>query len=154
MLCVVVMVAAAVWADVCCIVLPPCSAGAVLPALYSCTACTLQRSSRACWLVKDTHLTPPFCGPSVLPPCAAPLYCPLVLQVLYRLYLAEKLKEPFRKGSWRPDAAVMAACDAARLEAQQVCGYVCVCVRGGGCIGSLGAWGEGWGEDGSVWGHT
>jgi hypothetical protein len=49
------------------------------------------------------------------------LYCPLVLQVLYRLYLAEKLKEPFRKGSRRPDAAVLAARDAARLEAQQVC---------------------------------
>jgi hypothetical protein len=42
-------------------------------------------------------------------------------QVLYRLYLAEKLKEPFRKGSRRPDAAVLAARDATRLEAQQVC---------------------------------
>jgi hypothetical protein len=40
--------------------------------------------------------------------------------VLYRLYLAEKLKEPFRKGSRRPDAALLAARDAARLEADQV----------------------------------
>lgn len=41
-------------------------------------------------------------------------------QVLYRLYLAEKLKEPFRKGSRRPDAALLAARDAGRLEAEQV----------------------------------
>eukprot|EP00775_Hariotina_reticulata_P003525 gene3525-3794_t len=44
----------------------------------------------------------------------------LVKQVLYRLYLAEKLKEPFRKGSRRPDAALLAARDATRLEAEQV----------------------------------
>jgi hypothetical protein len=62
--------------------------------------------------------------------CTVPaLYCPVLpctactalrFQVLYRLYLAEKLKEPFRKGSRRPDAALLAARDAARLEAEQV----------------------------------
>ncbi|KAF6261121.1 hypothetical protein COO60DRAFT_810164 [Scenedesmus sp. NREL 46B-D3] len=40
----------------------------------------------------------------------------LVKQVLYRLYLAEKLKEPFRKGARRPDAAWLAAKEAAQLE--------------------------------------
>lgn len=48
------------------------------------------------------------------------VYLPPLPQVLYRLYLAEKLKEPFRKGSRRPDAALLAARDATRLEAQQV----------------------------------
>jgi hypothetical protein len=41
--------------------------------------------------------------------------------VLYRLYLAEKLKEPFRKGARRPDAALLAAREAAQLEAEEVC---------------------------------
>jgi hypothetical protein len=40
--------------------------------------------------------------------------------VLYRLYLAEKLKEPFRKGARRPDAALLAAREAAQLEVAEV----------------------------------
>ncbi|KAI8469532.1 MAG: hypothetical protein J3K34DRAFT_279073 [Monoraphidium minutum] len=40
----------------------------------------------------------------------------IVKQVLYRFYLAEKLKEPFRKGVRRPDPAVLAAREALRLE--------------------------------------
>ncbi|GBF93385.1 hypothetical protein Rsub_06423 [Raphidocelis subcapitata] len=40
----------------------------------------------------------------------------IVKQVLYRFYLAEKLKEPFRKGVRRPDPAALAAREATRLE--------------------------------------
>lgn len=53
-------------------------------------------------------------------PCVRACCCCCCRQVLYRLYLAEKLKEPFRKGSRRPDAALLAAKDATRLEAEQV----------------------------------
>jgi hypothetical protein len=52
-----------------------------------------------------------------------------IKQVLYRLYLAEKLKEPFRKGSRRPDAALLAAREAAQLDAAEVrVPMDCLCV--------------------------
>eukprot|EP00877_Chromochloris_zofingiensis_P013738 jgi/Chrzof1/8618/Cz03g17170.t1_TOC120[v5.2] len=43
----------------------------------------------------------------------------IVKQVLYRLYLAEKLHAPVRKGVRRPDPALVAAKEAARLEEEQ-----------------------------------
>ena len=47
-------------------------------------------------------------------------HCP---QVLYRLFLAEKLKAPYRKnGPKRPDPAAVAARDAMQLEQQAPAG--------------------------------